>query len=96
MGFTFRQIALRLWIAVSTAHRIFVRFRDTGELSPKKNTRKRRTRSQKLDDLHELYIIGMIVDNPGLYLSEIMSRIKKAMNIVVNGSIVCRLLHRNG
>ena len=51
MGLTFRQVAFRLQIAVSTAHRIFVRFRDTGDLS--------HTSNRKLDELHELYILGM-------------------------------------
>ena len=76
MGLTFRQVAFRLQIAVSTAHRIFVRFRDTGDLSPRKHNGKRHTSNRKLDELHELYLLGMIADNPGLYLNEITSRIK--------------------
>ena len=32
MGLTYRQVASRLQIAVGNAHRIFVRFRDTGSL----------------------------------------------------------------
>ena len=34
MGLTFRQIAARLQIATGTAHRIFMRFRETGDVSP--------------------------------------------------------------
>ena len=41
-------------------------------------------------------ILGVIADNPGLYLHEITSRIKEATNIAVDGSTVCRLLHKNG
>ena len=88
MGLTFRQVAFRLQLAVST--------RDTGDLSQHKRNGKRHTSNRKLDELHELYILGMLADNPGLYLNEITSRIKEATNIVVDGSTVCRLLHRNG
>ena len=51
---------------------------------------------RKLDDLHETYILGLVADNPGLYLSEIAQRIKEATNTTVNGSTVCRVLHRHG
>lgn len=96
MGLTYRQIAFRLQIAVGTAHRIFARFRDTGSLSPQERHGKRRPSRRKLDDLHEVYILGIIADNPGLYLLEITSKIKEATNVVVDGSTVCRLLRRNG
>jgi transposase len=46
--------------------------------------------------LHELYILGIIADNPGLYLHEITTRIKEATNVTVDASTVCRLLRRNG
>ena len=83
MGLTFQQVASRLQIAVGTAHRIFVRFRDTGSLSPQERHGKRRPSTQKLDDLHELYILGITADNPGLYLHEITSRIKEATNMLL-------------
>ena len=34
MGLTFREIASRLQIATGTAHHIFERFQDTGDVSP--------------------------------------------------------------
>ena len=51
---------------------------------------------RKLDHLHELYIIGLLVENPGLYLSEICQNIHAATGVTVSGSTVCRLLQRNG
>ena len=96
MGLTFRQIASRLQIATGTAHRIFARFQDTGDISPKPRHGQRRPACRKLDDLHEIYILGMIADNPGLYLSEIARNISDATNVLVDGSTVCRLLHRHG
>ena len=93
MGMTFRQIVSRLQIATGTAHRIFARFQDTGDISPLSRRGKCRSTIRKLDELHEVYVLGMIADNPSLYLSEIVKRINEATHVSVDGSTVCRLLH---
>ena len=80
MDLTFRQIAERLQIAVGTAHRIFKRFLDTGDVSPIMCKGKARPNLRKLDQYHELYILCMISDNPGLYLSEIRGKIYDSTN----------------
>lgn len=86
---SFREIASRLQIGVGTAHRIYTRFVDTGEVSPA--PRRPRPDSRKLDDLHELFIIAIIAENPTLYLSEICSNIYEITNVTV-----CHVLHKNG
>lgn len=69
MGFSFRRIATNLQISVGTAHRIFNRFVVTGDVSPKK--RPARPDLRRLDDTHELYILALIAEYPGIiYLSE--------------------------
>ena len=95
MGLTFRSIASRLQIAVGTGHRIFQQFIKTGEVEPLCK-RKERPATRKLDDLHEVFILNMVADNPGLYLSEMTRRIHEATNTAVNCSTLCRLLRRNG
>ena len=65
MGLTYRQIASRLQIGTGTAHRILQRFRDTGDVSPSKRHGQLQPTCRKLDDLHEIYILGMVADNPG-------------------------------
>lgn len=94
MGLSFREIASRLQIGVGTAHRIYTKFVDTGEVSPA--PRRPRPDSRKLDDLHELFIIAIIAENPTLYLSEICSKIYEITNVTVSASTVCRVLHKNG
>ena len=96
MGLTFRKIASRLQIATGTGHCIFARFKNTGEISPTCRRGKSRPISRKLDNLHEIYILGLVADNPGLYLSEIARKISEATDVVVDGSTVCRVLHRHG
>ena len=77
------KLPFDLQIAVGTAHRIFVRFRDRRS----ERNENWHTSNRKLDELHEHYILGMIADNPGLYLNEITSRIKEATNVVADGSL---------
>ena len=95
MDLSFRAIAKRLQIGLGTAHRLYRRFVQTGELSI---TRKPMSRPdyRKLDDLHEIYILGLVMENPGLYLIEICQKICEATGVTVSGSTVCRVLRRNG
>lgn len=91
---SYKDIARRLQIGVGTAHRIFKRFETTGDVAP---LRRCGTPSKrKLDDHHELYIIGLVTENPGITLREICSKIEEATYVQVSGATVCRVLRRNG
>ena len=94
MGLTFKRIATRPQIGVGTAHRLYTRYAQSGEVAP--SQREARPLARKLDELHELFIIGLIAENPGLYLYEICQRINEATGVEVSGSTVCRVLQRNG
>ena len=93
MGLTFREIAERLQIADGTAHRIFWKFQETGDIAQPKH---KRQGIQKLDHLQETYILCIVADNPGLYLREIAQKISEATNTAVHYSTVCRVIHRYG
>ena len=54
----YREIARSLQISVSTAHRIYKRFENTGDVAALKQPSRESTR--KLDDLHELLIMGLV------------------------------------
>ena len=90
----FREIAQHLQIAVNTAHRIFKRFEITGEVDPKQQPS--RPFNRLLDDQHELLIIGLVAENPCLYLNEVCQRIYEATRTKVSGATVCRVLKRYG
>ena len=81
MGMTFEQIATRLQIAASTAHRIYTRFEATGDVAPSKQPQ--RPFCRKLDNLHELLIIGLIHENPGMYLREICAEVYEVTGVLV-------------
>ena len=66
MGLSFKAIATRLQIGVGTAHRLYTRYVATGDVAA--HTQPERPNSRKLDNLHELYIIGLTHENPAYYL----------------------------
>ena len=70
-------------------------FKLTGEVTPKPQPQ--RPNKRKLDDHHELLIIGIILDNPCVYLREICicAIIKDATGVVVSGPTVCRIIRKN-
>lgn len=59
-----KSIARRLQVSVATVYRILSRFESTGDVQPTTRT----TRYRKLDELHDLYVIGLglglVVENP--------------------------------
>ena len=94
MGQNFLDIASRLQIAPSTAHRIFTRFKVTGKVAPRKRVSS--SSLTKLDDYHVLLIMGIILNNPCVYLREICKIIEEATGTVVSGATVCHILRKNG
>jgi transposase len=94
MDLTFKEIAFRLQIGVGTAHRLYSRFVQTGDVAPLQ--RSLRPNSRQLDNYHELLIISLIHENPTLYLREICQKISDVTNVVVSPSTICRVLQRNG
>ena len=94
MEMQFRDIASRLQIATSTAHRIFKRFEESGDVAPSKQSS--RLNARKLDEHHELLIIAIVIENPCVYLREVCQRIEEATHTRISGSTVCRILRKNG
>ena len=87
-----KAIAERLQVGVGTVHRILALFDSTDDVQPNHQSE----RDGKLDDCHELYVIGLLAENPSLYLMEICQLILQATNVSVSPATVCRLLKRNG
>ena len=95
MDLCFVEIAERLNIAVSTAHRIYHLFEQSGNVCPKPNNTPRPD-TRKLSDDMELFIIGLVLENPGIYLSEVCKEVEDISGIVVSDSTVCKLIRRHG
>lgn len=69
MNLTYFEIASNLNIAVSTAYRIFRIFNLTGEVC--RVTHQQRSATKKLNMQEELFVIGLVLNEPSMYLSEV-------------------------
>ena len=88
------EIATNLCISLGTVSNIMKLFETTGCVDPKALPSREDLR--KLDDHHELYILGLLYDNPALQLHEICNKVEEITAVVVSVPTVCRLLRRNG
>ena len=94
MCLSFRKISKNLNISVGTTVNILKLFERTGSVDPKKP--RKRPEKSKLDNHHQLYIIGLILENPALYLKDICSKIREATYTDVSPSTICRMLLSHG
>ena len=69
-------------------------FEETGEVSPKQLPEREDMR--KIDNSGELFILGLLIENPSLYLGEICQKIDAMFSVHVTPSTVCRIIRRNG
>ena len=90
MGLTFREIAQRLCLSPRTAQNHFMQFVSTGDVSPKQGTGVA-SGMRKLNDSEELRIIGLLLDDPSLYLSDVCRKIDNIFGINTSCA-VCTLL----
>ena len=95
MGLSFSKISTNLNIALSTGHRTFSLFERTGSVDATSRNVSR-VEMRTLDHQGELYILGLILDSPTLYLGEIVQQIKHDIGIDISASTVCRLLKKHG
>ena len=73
MELSFRKIALNLNISCSTAQTTFKLFKQTGEVSPCGQPSRKETRC--LSDADEIYIVGLVLENPSMHLQELCQKI---------------------
>ena len=94
LGLTYSQIADNLGVDKSTVQRTVTLFESTGSLKkrpyPKEKVRR------KLPSLAELFILDLVVQNPGIYLHEIQCELEQFLLIDVSVSTICKCLHKNG
>lgn len=95
MGLSFVKIAQNLNVATSTSYRICARFEATGEVEPVSRD-KHRPYIRSMDQQSQLYVVGLIIENPTLYLAEICQHIHEVLALHVTPSTVCRLLREYG
>ena len=98
LNLNFFQIAKNLNISVSTAHRIYHHFEQTGDVSASSACHKKRyeTGLRKLHHEEELFVIGAVFASPATYIYELCQEIKAIFEIIISPATLCRLLHSYG
>ena len=94
MGLGYRKIAHRLNISVGTAYNTFKHFECTGTVEAKKTSRW--PELSKLDHHRQLYVIGLVLDNPKLFLCEVCCHVKEVTNTEVSPATICNLIASYG
>ena len=94
MDLTFSSIADRLQIGHGSAYRLYQCYVHTGNFTTCK--RSNRPQCRKLDGHYQLLILGLLMENPGMYSAENCSKIQEVTGITVSGATVCRLLQKHG
>ena len=96
MDLSFQQISRRLNIDPSTAFRIYNLFKITGDVQPKLKKGVRRKEARIMDESLELFVIGLIIEKPGLYLSEICESVFQSSGVSISESTICKMFKRYG
>jgi len=92
MELDFRSIAANLNIAISTAHRIYTIFEQTGNIDPKR----REYTAITIDERVTQAILAIVFDCPYLFLAEITDKVYECTGVKVSPSAVCNTLYKNG
>ena len=74
-------IAQNLNVAVSTVHRIYRLFEESGTVDPL--SPQKRLNCRRLDLRSELHVVGVILENPSMYLGELCLEIMQVFGIEI-------------
>ena len=84
------KIAENLNIACSTAQAIYKLFEQTGGVNPQGEPS--RADAKSLNDTDEIYIVGLVLQNPSMYLQEISHEVYNVTGKQVSSPTICHLL----
>ena len=83
MDLPFERIARNLNVSISTAYRINTRYQ---------SLQRRRPDLRRLDDRSQLFVVGLVLANPSLYLNELCHKVYEVYGVNVSPSTICRTL----
>ncbi len=90
----YQRIARNLTFEKIAKNLIYTQFHRTGGIEVTQQASEHNLR--RLTDRAELYVVGLVLANPPLYLSEMCQSVKSTFDIEVSPSTICRLLQRYG
>ena len=94
MELSVRKVAHNLSVSVGTVYNTCKLFEHTGSVD--RQCKPNRVNTRKLSHYDELVILGLLLDDPGLYLGEVCCKVFSITGIKVSSSTICHILHRHG
>ena len=94
MDLPFCKIARNLNVATGTVHNVFKHFVNTGDVCNKPHKERSSTRALTISE--EMFVLGLIMESPCLYLHEVCQQLEEISGFSVSISTICRLLHCHG
>lgn len=91
---TYREVGENLNVDTSTVCRIITLFDSSGKVSKKKY--QENLGVKRLTEIDKLICLETVIDNPGIYLKEIVLKLSEETGTVVDESTICRFLHKSG
>ena len=89
----YKDITRNLDVSMSTVYRTYKLFETTGAVQPSL-CHERATK--KLDVHAEMYVVGLVMQSPTMYLTELCQDVLDVLGIAVSPSTVCWLLRTYG
>ena len=77
-----------------TAYNVFKHFASSGDVTP--NGIRDRVDLRRLTKDEDLFVVGLVLENPCLYLREICKQVEEISGLSVSGPTICCLLRRYG
>ena len=90
---SYTEIADVLFISPRSVRRYVDLYLSTGELEPKKQ---RHGPEQLLSEFEQMTVLQSMVDNPGVYLTELQQQLYDTTGTWVHVSTICCTVHRLG
>ena len=83
------EISQQLSVSQSSVYRYIELFKRTGDVRPKSY---RHGPPKLLGDMEQLFLLKLILNYPGIYLSELQAKLFIKYDVTVNVSTICRTL----
>ncbi len=91
---SFRRIAENLNVDPSTVQRTIQRFDETGAVSKEEHPKGHSHPFKKLTQIDKFLILELVIERPGIYLSEIQQKLRDETGTEISVSTICNFLHR--
>ena len=91
---TYQEVGECLNVDPATVYRTNTLFKCTGGVDKKKYPPNKGT--QKLTEIDKFLCLELVIDKPGIYLTEIRQELVEQTGTDVNESTICRFLHASG